>query len=154
MDRFHAMADRSGAEDYPLERLKQVAMFLLEQPGVERRLIIAAYSRDVKSRSDVFEAYFDLFILVRLLFDVPEAHPEDDSRGFAGWYLPSRPECTNEKCNLLWPLARENGELILQDIPLAYFGNLYSGLAEYDYFASRFPPRTIDELELSSENTE
>lgn len=155
MERFHSMAFHSMAygtstEDYPLEHLKQIAAFLLEQPGIERRLIIASYSSTVPSRPNDTSASFDLFILNRLLFDVPDAHPEHDSRRFGGWIMPRRPECKNGECNLLWPLARENDRLILEEKPAAYFGHPYSVLREYDYFASRFPPRTIDELEVSS----
>ena len=48
--------------------------------------------------------------------------------------------------NLLWPLVYEDEQLVLQGTIFAYRGFPYDGMGEYDYFASHFLLRSVDEL--------
>jgi hypothetical protein len=48
--------------------------------------------------------------------------------------------------DLLWPLGYQDGQLILKSAYFAYSGFPYDGIGEYDYFASHFPLRSVDDL--------
>ena len=149
-------------ETYPLDEMKQVACWLLEQPDQNRRRIIAAYQIYIEICSWKAGAFDDLppaskiFVLLRLLFDVPEEYPRDEARFFGGWIIlrvredgdwtMDDPPTREGTVNMLWPLGYEDGRLVLKGTIFAYRGFPYDGLWEYDYFASRFPLRAADEL--------
>lgn len=143
-------------ETYPLDKLKEVALFLLEQPEHNHRHIIIMYQTYIEVRSWKDGAFEDvppaskLYLLLRLLFQVPEEHPSDDSRFFGDWIgIPAGPhqrDPDNTFTNLLWPLGYEDHNLVLKASYLNYRGFPYSGLAEYDYFSSRFQLREKPEL--------
>lgn len=135
-------------EAYPLDELKQVARFLSKQPSRERRIMIVVYSIYAKAQGDD-TASSKLYLLLRVLFDVPEAYPRDKAKFFGGWrgWLENRASPESDTANLLWPLGYHDQRLALVDSMTGYFGLPYDGLGEYDYFASHFPLRSADELE-------
>ncbi len=141
----------------PLAELKEVATLLLDQPEPIRRNIIATYDLLVK---DDYESSIKLYILLRLLFDVPEAYPVNDADLFYGggwvmlgedWNDPTYPSEGLGTVNLLWPLGYRGDKLILEKVIMWRFDcfgctRYYKGLDAYDYFAVRFPRRSMDEL--------
>jgi hypothetical protein len=154
--KFFYMMDRVPAwttvgfyelETYPLDDLKQIARFLLEQPEQDRRRMIAAYCAYAEPRTDDLALLSKLYLLLRLLFDVPE--DADVAAVFGGWMGEGGPYPYDgsETINLLWPLGYQDHRLVLKSGLGQYLGAPYNGLAEYDYFASHFLWRTMDELE-------
>jgi hypothetical protein len=155
-----------GGERSPPCELRQAARFVLGQPEFIRYLLIAVYDGYLHGRSDLVTTYnswvadsrhipdnytrdaFKLFILLRLLFDVPQDHPAEDSRRIGVWVElpPSQGLCADNSCDLLWPLEYQDDHLVLRDVRLAAVASRYRGLAEYDYFASRFSFRSSDDL--------
>jgi len=135
-------------ETYPLDKMKQIARFLLEQPERDRRHLIATYCAYAyaKPHTDDLSLISKLYLLLRLLFDVPEA--SNVVAIFGAWIGEGGPYPYDgsETVNLLWPLGYQNQRLILKSGFEGYLGAPYDGLAEYDFFASRFPWRAADEL--------
>lgn len=131
-------------EEY-FDELKEVARFLLRRSEHSRRLAIVAYN--LHSRNNL-AASGGLFYLMRLLFDLPEDYEGNDLRHFENFVGEG-----DSPGNLLWPLGYdENGELILKyEVRMWVCYGLcpyyYEGQREYDYFAARFPLRSVDELE-------
>jgi len=77
-------------ETYPLDDAKQIAVFLLEQSEEDRRRMIAMYQNCIKVRSweagaSALPTASKLYILLRLLYDVPERYPRDQAKFFGGW---------------------------------------------------------------------
>ena len=158
------MISEDAVETYPLNEEKQIARLLLEQTEQDRRRMIAVYQVYIEILSwkpgpgSESSSASKLFVLLRLLFDVPEEYPRDEARFFGGWIIlrvhedeiltmdaPTR-EDGNMMVNLLWPLTYENEQLVLQGTIFAYRGFPYDGMGEYDYFASHFLLRSVDEL--------
>jgi hypothetical protein len=135
-------------QDYPLDELKRVAIFVLEQPTEDRRRMIAMYGAYEQNQSDA-NVKFDLYVLLRLLFEIPVEHPEEDTKLFKPIWMPGPPECINGKCNLLWPLDTQDGQLVLVDVPSGYSstGLPYNKVKDYDYFVSRFSFRSVQDLQ-------
>lgn len=156
MERIPSWTEVTNAntiETYPLDDMKQVACWLLEQPDRSRRRIIAAYQMYIEICSWKAGAFDDLppaskiFVLLRLLFDVPEDYPRDAARFFGSWRGSLAHEDRSATVDLLWPLGYQDHQLVLKGTYFTYFGFPYDGLSEYDYFAVRFPFRSTDDLE-------
>ena len=156
--------NKNTAETYPLNDAKQIAVFLLEQSERDRRRIIAMYQNYIevcswKAGVSALPPASKLYILLRLLYDVPEDYPQDQAKFFGGWMsLLVREDGSltmgvpthaygSETVDLLWPLGYQNGQLILKSNFFAYSGFPYDGIGEYDYFTSRFTLRSVDDLE-------
>lgn len=137
------------AETYPIGQVQQAACFLMNQSERKRSGIIATYNS--------YGQYYDasspekLYLLLRVLFEVPENHSIDDAAIFGGWIGEGSPypQSEQEGVNLLWPLGYQDNRLVLKAKYVQYLGPPYNGLAEYKYFASRFPFRFQSCTELS-----
>lgn len=133
-----------------VKQTKEVACFLLRHSEKERRTLISFYnalihkgvgaSRDAK-----------LHLLLRLIFDVPQAQPTNEAAIFGAWMGEGSPYPNNETqyTNLLWPLSPGTSKLTIKAGHTSYIGAPYNGLAEYDYFVSKFPLRSEQELGCS-----
>lgn len=79
-----------------------------------------------------------LFILSRVIFDVPEAYSVSQSKSYGGWL---RPLPKNNMYNLLWPVESKKGSLVLEIEFNGYIGASYDAAGEINYFAERFDRR-------------
>jgi hypothetical protein len=131
-----------------LDALNSTAYQLSLQPDWSRRATIATYQIYSCDRVD---ASYKLFLLMRLLFDVPEEYEGSDARGFDIFFGEERARSISGSHNFLWPLGYdESGQLILKYNVWGYMclglcSCYYKGLEEYDYFAARFPLRGMSE---------
>lgn len=127
-----------------LKTLKAAALFLSNKPSYIRHTIIRFYSL-YRHIDQHFDYDLHMYIILRLLFDVPEEYPIEDSKGFDGFWGFQQPICSTT-CNLLWPLGYQNGNLAFIDQVIGRSSE-YNIDREYDYFATRFPLRAIEELD-------
>ena len=75
-----------------------------------------------------------IFALLRVVFDVPAGFLSSLPH-WGSWGSP----VVEGRVNLLWPFRHgDGGRLILEGMPVSYFGPPYDALAEFDYFATRF----------------
>jgi len=112
----------------------------------------------MRPRADPHKAA-GMFLLLRVLFVLPAHYPAADARGFTWWMqkwpagdVAARKPSTER--DLAWPVHEVAGGHVLLvdhfDSPGYYAGApspYYLALAEYDWFASRFPRRTPEEID-------
>lgn len=88
-----------------------------------------------------------LYLLLRLVFDLPLALPRDEAQVFGGWIHPSI-GTPDEPFALSWPLVPlASGRRFAVQPFEGYFGKGYDAEAEHAYFDSRFPLRDGATLE-------
>lgn len=137
-----------SSQAHTLEPTKNAACFLISKSNSEQRRIIESYDRYVHQIDPSVSK--KLYILLRILFDVPDDHPIEDAAVFAAYLGEGSPypyDPDVKTVNLLWPLTYQEGELAFREIIIIqYIGPPYCGICEYDYFFTRFPFRTEDEL--------
>jgi hypothetical protein len=137
---WSAMRDVSAQGQPLLDACEEIARE--ETPTI--RAAMAAY---VSGESQVpggtnIDAMSKVYVLNRVLFDVPGWRPLADARFFGGWVGVPQKE---GRVDLLWPLSvTADGTLKLTGGPPGYSGDAYDALGEFDHFASRFGRRASD----------
>ncbi|MGC4073937.1 MAG: hypothetical protein QM760_15795 [Nibricoccus sp.] len=134
-------ADAAGRERL-LKTFMDVAKY---DDAVVREAIqkyIAAYY-DPKARGEGWRlSIFNLLILNRVLFDVPEtvSKQEYEAGDFSRWSFMTRTD--GDKVNILWPLERStNKRLILAGSVGGYNGPLPDPVREFDFFKDKYARR-------------
>jgi hypothetical protein len=82
------------------------------------------------------------FLLMRVVFDLPESAPRSEYFSFKGWIHPSGSKLP-EWINLSWPVSWRNGT---PHLVAAYGGSLgqpYAASAEYRYLLKRYRMRDL-----------
>jgi hypothetical protein len=80
-----------------------------------------------------------LYVLLRVVFDLPAQHPRDDTKVFGGWLHPSIND-GQPMFDLSWPVRIEAGSIRVEPFS-GYFGKGYDAVGEYRWFASAFKMR-------------
>jgi hypothetical protein len=84
-----------------------------------------------------------LFLLMRVVFDLPEVAPQALRRVFRGWT--NWPIADGQgKVSLAWPISWQSGRPELVASYEGAEGKPYGAVAEYRYFRQRFPFRSLD----------
>lgn len=154
--RFFIMMERiapwpeyvARGDGYSLHPTTDTACFLLHHSETKRHRIVHLYYYFTAFRGNS-DAEAKLFLLMRVLFDVPKAQPQESAAVFAAWLGEGSPYPYegSDTVNLLWPLEYRDEQLALRSMNhIAYIGPPYNGLAEYNFFVSNFPFRTIKDL--------
>jgi len=114
------------------------AIDVCAMPEDERRELIAAYSAaHCYPELVAFEAS-GLYVMMRVLFELPAVVPRDQARDFGGWLHPSR--AGDGGYPLGWPVRVEGYTVHLAAFA-GYAGGGWDALGEYDYFIGKFPLR-------------
>lgn len=96
--------------------------------------------------SDYLEGAAKIFVLLRVVFDVPGSVNAKDAKYFGGWANPSDypdPRVTG-RADLLWPFrVGKEGQLVLYGTAAMYNGGPYEPLQEFDFFNKQFGRRMI-----------
>lgn len=80
-----------------------------------------------------------LYLVLRLLFDVPQDYPAEEAQFFGGWAAPDLN--SEESVNLSWPVYMQDGRLENIDYFMGYYGVPYDVEGEFRYFSERFEKR-------------
>ena len=130
--------------------IRLVAMAkVLQQSSPE--MVEAALSNYQSQRSNLMDESVirddgKLYLLMRVLFDLPESAPMGNgARYFAGW-ISQRTEVNSDgTVNLAWPITWNRGhpELISGCIGLQGINARYQAAAEYDYFYHKYKMRDL-----------
>ena len=136
------------SNSFSLEPLKEVAKELLTLSENDRRQTIYLYNFYSRNR---LEDSYKLFILMRLLFDVPENYSGIDAQKFDNFISEGR--ISTSGFNYLSPLGYdENRKIILRYVNngwacFGYCPYYYEGNREYDFFINHFPLRNSADLQ-------
>jgi hypothetical protein len=105
----------------------------------ERRETIDAFSRDHCFPRFELDRASGLYLVLRLLFDLPDAYPLDETKVFGGWVHPS---IGRDPFDLSWPVRVDADEKTFSvDRFRSYRGKGYDAIGEYDFLSERFPLR-------------
>jgi hypothetical protein len=120
MERIEPWTENVSMEgDYSLYPTTKAACFLLHYSEPKRNRILRLYYYLAVLRSSY---HFDsstedkFYLLLRVLFDVPEAQPQESVAVFAGWLGEGSPypHDSSDTVNLLWPLEYRDKQLVLR----------------------------------------
>jgi hypothetical protein len=81
-----------------------------------------------------------LFLLMRVVFDLPERRPAGDRRVFKGWINWPAPDAGGS-VNLAWPVTWQAGRPSLAAPFAGADGSRYGALEEYRHLLAHFPFR-------------
>ncbi len=101
----------------------------------EIRTFAAAHGDSVREMSRVF-------LLLRVVFELPRWIPRHDAQVFGGWNHPSHFRPGQASFRVGWPVVTsDDGRITVPGAYRSYRGRPYDAAAEFDYFAARFPRR-------------
>ena len=90
-----------------------------------------------------YESESKLFILLRVVFDLPEKAPANQRLSFKGWINWPEPD-ENGKVNLSWPVSWKGGSPALIAGYEGSVGEIYDAWSEYKHFSQNFKFRNFD----------
>lgn len=103
---------------------------------------IQEFSSVYSGANDYLWQISKVYLLLRVLFDVPANIPINQAKVFGGWGHPSAG--TGNTFNLLWPLEMSmDSTLNVVGGFSGYYGAPYDAVGEYDYFSEGFGRREI-----------
>ena len=92
-----------------------------------------------------YESESKPFLLMRVVFDLPEAAPEHMRLLFKGWTNWPR-AAADGSVNLAWPISWQSGRPELIASYSGSEGKPYDAVGEYRYFRSHFPYRPLENI--------
>ncbi|MGD1845491.1 MAG: T9SS type A sorting domain-containing protein [Salibacteraceae bacterium] len=137
-----AWPDLLGSKD--LQQIKAIAAELAKLPSDQLRTGIKAHYNTYSSAQNHVQELSKSYLLLRLLFELPEAYDRAAAKTFGGWVHPS--VFQSEAYNLSWPIASTEQGLVVEGTFDGYYGTSYNVVAEFDYFAERFPRRAPESI--------
>jgi hypothetical protein len=92
-----------------------------------------------------YEIESKLFLLMRVVFDLPESAPQESRLSFKGWTNWPNPDA-NGNVSLAWPLTWRDGKPQLVNSYEGSEGKPYAATAEYRYLREHFPYRDLRDV--------
>ena len=83
-----------------------------------------------------------LFLLQRVVFDLPESAPESERRPFKGWVNWPAPGLDGT-VSIAWPISWSGGRPALVDPYVGSEGRPYDAAAEYRHFRENYSLRAL-----------
>ena len=132
--------------DYDKEKaakLLNIAVKLSLLPDQELRRSTEAFVKKVHSTTYELEELSKLYLLFRVLYELPAREERNKVKVFGGW---THPDIDNQgpTFNLSWPVS-VNQSLSPTEIEVAKFkgykGRPYDALGEFDFFVANFSRR-------------
>jgi hypothetical protein len=130
-----------GLDAHEWQQLEQVATDLRATPDAE---VVAALEQFLRWSAQqprlVADQESGPFLLLRVLFDLPEQAPASERIIYKGWanWPPADPRGS---VNLAWPLRWNSGSPSLIALYEGSDGRPYDCVAEFESFRARFPYR-------------
>lgn len=138
-------SEREATPDLPYQRFADAAVALRTMDDEARRGEVERYSNEhCRPRLSLSEAS-GLYVLLRVLFELPTRHPLEATRVFGGWVHPS---IGHDPFDLSWPVQPTSGHHLVVAPFTSYRGKGYDGIGEHDWFAEHFPLRTVQKLQV------
>ena len=123
------------------QQLVNAAAACAEAPPEVLRSALEAYYLQKRKGADPTADLSRPYLLLRVIFDLPDAIDRKEAKVFGGWNHPSIFSGA-PTFNLSWPVRVREGEAVAIESPFTgYRGRPYDLVSEYDYFARRFQRR-------------
>jgi len=125
--------------------LSAAALQIAEMTPQGRKAEIKAFSHQYCFPQMNLEKSASLYLMLRILFDLPREVPRDRAKVFGGWMHPSIGEVT--PFQMSWPVTvnPETDTAAVQRFQ-GYSGKGYDAFGEYEYFETNFPLRSKEKL--------
>ena len=104
--------------------------------------LVEFIQRALQEAYEGYESESKPFILMRVVFEIPETANEDKRFSFKGWSNWPEPDANNE-VNLSWPVSWEGGRPKLLAPYEGSMGRPYAAAAEYRFLLQNFPYRKL-----------
>ena len=146
MDPLSGLPDWSGTADPEVhlnyDPLRKAAAAFLSLSEPERQHWVRQYSANhCFPRIDLPKAS-GLYLLFRLVFDLPAEFPREETKVFGGWLHASTTK-HSEPFDLSWPAALDlKNNTVRIDRFRGYRGKGYDAIGEYEYFLEKFHLRS------------
>ena len=142
--RFRALAPWPAEGDLPPDEWERYVATAAEVQRAEPREVEEAFDEFLRERSGLEAARDEtrLFLLQRVVFDLPETAPEGERRPFKGWVNWPPPDADGN-VSIGWPIAWRDGRPELLAPYVGSEGRPYKAVAEYRHFLERYPLRAL-----------
>ncbi len=146
---WQSTIDRSVQVDYG--GLKAAAIKMARAPRCVQLPVLESYLRAYGDYLEYDDAKMSgLFVLMRVIFDLPTQYTGSDVRKYGWWERPSHK--AGEGFPMSWPVHEDPSGRVLEidacrGAVMAGGGLRYNPVREYAYFAERFPMRTVAEIQ-------
>jgi hypothetical protein len=128
-----------GYDSDKTERLTDIARQLSKVSTAQLRSLLSLFVQKESSIDELSKVY----LLLRVLYNLPEKADPKTVKVFGGWVLPSN-NSLNVPYNLSWPIATTHNNLIIVSGTFyGYLGTPYVAVAEFDYFNQNFTKRVL-----------
>ena len=87
-----------------------------------------------------------LFLLLRVIFDLPHCSHVSKRRTFKGWYNWPEPD-QNYSVNLSWPIKWKQGKPALAAHFVGANGHRYAAVDEFNFLLQNYPLRRLELIE-------
>jgi hypothetical protein len=143
-DGFRALAAWPAEGDLPPEEWERYIATAAEFQRAEPTEIEAALDEFLRERSGLEAARDEtrLFLLQRVVFDLPEKAPESERRPFKGWTNWPAPDADGN-VSIAWPITWRDGRPALVAPYEGSEGRPYNAVGEYRHFLEHYPLRAL-----------
>lgn len=126
------------------DRMIKTAKLLQEtSPGIVKKAL-EQFIRRTMWEDDSDQQWSKVFLLLRVMFLLPEAEDPSHACFFGGWVIPWRVSKIESEVNLGWPVLWEGNTPKLVSEFNGYKGPPYRGEDEYMYYLNTFPFRKFN----------
>lgn len=138
---------KPGSVPFDAAAFKTAAIKMARAPQCVHRAVLESYMRAYGEDSEADDAKISgLFVLMRVLFVLPTHYTKGDGRNFAWFDHP--PRGTDGAYDMSWPVHEDPSGSVLEidrcrGASMAGGGLRYNAVREYEYFAERFPLRSL-----------
>ncbi|MGD1845492.1 MAG: T9SS type A sorting domain-containing protein [Salibacteraceae bacterium] len=130
--------------DKEQQTIKSIVAELALLSDDQLRGAIAKHHQYYRDAGNNLEELSKDYLLLRMIFDLPEAFDRSQVKNFGGWVHPS--VFHQEAYNLSWPIAQTEGGLQVAGKYMGFNGRGYDPVGEFDFFAGRFQRRTPEAI--------
>lgn len=146
----HRLPDWSNPSPAPgaFDGAGRVAAEFAALDELDRAITVRSYADEYCLPRFDLAAAAGLYVLLRVVFDLPAHHPRESAKVFGGWLHPSI-SAESWDFDLSWPVHAGHEGVMTVDEFTGYFGKGYDAIGEYEWFWRNFPMRSAEVLAAS-----
>ena len=145
---FHALDPWKNIDSYTDETWAnyiKVAKIIQSIPIDTTTIAIQKFMKEANLLDESYEGYehgSKVFILLRVVFNLPETIPAENSFAFIGWNNWPDPDAQNN-INPGWPVTWKSGNPKLQGSYEGSLGQSYQAVLEFQFLLDNYPFRNL-----------